>query len=84
MSDSNIHVSTELGQAIAACMLTSTLTVYGVIIKRGGAETIRWYSATAFSESDLWKLRDLLMVSPGGDKVINPPPEGIADTNGTG
>ena len=76
VSDSNIHVSTELGQAIAACMLTSTLTVYGVIIKRGGAETIRWYSATAFSESDLWKLRDLRMVSQEETKLLTPPPEG--------
>ena len=73
VSDSNIHVSTELGQAIAACMLTSTLTVYGIIIKRGGAEVIRWYSATAFSENDLRRLRDLRMVSQEETQLLTPP-----------
>jgi hypothetical protein len=73
VSDSNTRVSTELGPAIAACMLTSTLTVYGIIIRRGGAEAIRWYSATAFSESDLRKLNDLRMVSQEETRSLTPP-----------
>ena len=73
MSDGNTPVSTDLGLAIAACILTSTLTVYGIIVRQGEAEVIRWYSATSFSEIDLRRLNGLRVISSEEAGSLTPP-----------